>query len=122
MEQLKTALIVDDDPMMLVIVSAILRNNNYHVVEGNNGADAISKFILTRPSLIVIDMNMPVMDGCSAASIIRDMQYGDRCTIILFTAESKDRIVSSSACQSVNHIINKHNVNELRKLINKQED
>ncbi len=122
MEQLRTnrtALIVDDDPMTLVLVSAVLRENSFNVVEGSNGIEAISKYLTTRPSLIVIDLNMPVMDGCSAANIIRNIQGGNECTIVLFTSELQKDIVRHYSCSSVNHVINKKNVDELRDFIAK---
>lgn len=110
----KIALVVDDDSMTRILVSTILKKNNFHVFEGENGVEAISQFISTRPSLIVIDMNMPIMDGCNAASIIRNMRSGNHCNIILFTSEEKELILRNSTCKSVDIVINKKNVNELR--------
>lgn len=110
----KTALVVDGDPMTRFLVSSILSENNFHVIEGKNGVEAISQFVATRPSLIVIDMIMPIMDGCGAASIIRNMHSGTYCNIVLFTFEEKEFILRNSTCKSVNIVLNKKNVNELR--------
>ncbi|MGD8783587.1 MAG: response regulator [Thioalkalispiraceae bacterium] len=114
---MKTALVVDDDPVSLVFVKAILRENNFHVVEGRNGVEAISQFVATRPSLLVIDLNMPVIDGCIASNIIRTVQGGDECIIVLFTSELQEEISSRYNCASVNHVVDRKNVDQLRKLI-----
>lgn len=113
----KIALVVDDDSMTLTIVASLLENNNYDVVKGCDGVDAISKFILEKPSLIVIDFNMPYMDGCRAAKIIRNMRHGTECHIILFTSEIRKVVLESSNCKFVNVIINKVHTNELREYI-----
>lgn len=113
----KVALVVDDDCMTLTIVTSLLEENNYDVVKGSDGVDAISKFILEKPSLIVIDFNMPYMDGCRAAKIIRNMRYGTECHIILFTSETRKVVLDSSNCKFVNVIINKVNISELREYI-----
>jgi len=113
----KTALVVDDNSMTLMLVSSILTEHNFHVVQGRNGVEAISQYASNKPSLIIIDMNMPIMNGCRAAYLIRTMYQGEQCKIILFTAESKAFLSEIQECKVVNHIVAKDNVNELREII-----
>jgi len=115
--QKKVALVVDDDSVTLTIVGSLLKENNYDVVEGSDGIDAISKFILEKPSLIVIDLDMPYMDGCRASRIIRNMRYGNVCHIILFTSETNCEVLENPICKSVNIIINKVDIDKLREYI-----
>jgi len=113
----KTALVVDDDSMSLRLVSSILMAHNFHVVQGKNGVEAISQYVSNKPSLIIIDMNMPIMNGCRAACLIRRMSKGKRCKIIIFSGEAEQFLSGTQDCTAVNHIVAKDNVNELRKII-----
>ena len=113
----KSALVVDNDTATRKRVSVILKENNYCVIEGKNGVEAISKFIATRPSLIVTGMNMPLMNGCRAARIIRNMYCGIQCNIILFTSEPEEILLKKSTCESVNIVINKMDIKALREYI-----
>ena len=63
MAQHRPILIVDDDPMIRSSVSAILLSEGYPVETAANGAEALVMVVREKPSLVVLDMRMPVMDG-----------------------------------------------------------
>jgi len=113
----KTALVVDDDSLMLMLVTSILTKHNFHVIQGSNGVEAVAQYTSNKPSLIIIDMNMPIMNGCRAAHLIRTMDQDEQCKIVLFTSESKKYFSESQNCRAVNHIVLKSNMNELREII-----
>jgi two-component system chemotaxis response regulator CheY len=56
-------LVVDDEPTVRVLVAKILTSRGYLVLPATNGAEALAVFNRARPSLAVLDMRMPVMDG-----------------------------------------------------------
>jgi len=56
-------LVVDDDPDIREIVSEILEDAGYHVISAANGAEALECLKTQTPSLILLDLYMPVMDG-----------------------------------------------------------
>jgi CheY-like chemotaxis protein len=58
-----TILVVDDDQAILQTVSDILTDEGYNVVTAENGAEALAVLEHTSPSLILLDMRMPHMDG-----------------------------------------------------------
>jgi len=113
----KSALVVDDEPITRVIVSSFLRKNHYTVSEAENGAQAVSQFFSNKPSLIILDMNMPIMNGCQAAYVIRNVCKDTECKIIIFTAESEEYLSEVVNCHAVNDIVYKKNIHDLRKLI-----
>src|ERR1700750_3273717 len=66
-------LCVDDHPLVRKGISAILANEAdiELVAEGSNGRDAIDLFSQHRPTVTLMDLRMPVLDGTSAAKQIR---------------------------------------------------
>ncbi len=64
--ELKTSrpiLIVDDDPFILEFLKAVLEASDYPVVTASNGKEALQLLKSTQPSLILLDMAMPILDG-----------------------------------------------------------
>jgi len=108
------ALVVDDEPLIVKLVTDIVKRHNDHVVSGRDGVEAISPYVANKPSLIVIDMIMPLMNGCSAAYLIRIMSKGEPCEIIFFTAESKEFLSKTHDCTVFSHIVPKGNLDELQ--------
>lgn len=76
-------LLVDDEPDILEIISYTLKNEGYSVYTAANGIEAIDLARKINPTLIILDVMMPQMDGVEACEIIRnDPEIGD--TIITF--------------------------------------
>ncbi len=58
-----SVLIVDDDPDIRRTLHEILADEGYSVAEARHGAEAMQLLKVTTPALILLDLNMPVMDG-----------------------------------------------------------
>ena len=56
-------LIVDDDRLISQTLQAILSDAGYSVRVAENGQDALAALRVSRPDLILLDLQMPVMDG-----------------------------------------------------------
>src|SRR4051794_39872418 len=56
-------LIVDDDPAILRMARLVLITNGYDVVKATDGQEAIERAVQTRPDVILLDLQMPVMNG-----------------------------------------------------------
>lgn len=59
-------LVVDDDPNFREIFSTKLKTSGYRVETAENGAQGVETAKSSKPDLILMDVNMPVMDGPSA--------------------------------------------------------
>jgi DNA-binding NtrC family response regulator len=80
-----TVLFVDDEPKLCLIVSRILGEEGYHVFTAENGLDALKIASRVNPEVVVLDINMPVMDGIT---ILREMRKrGMECPVIMLTAQ-----------------------------------
>jgi CheY-like chemotaxis protein len=60
-------LVVDDDPDILEAICDILEAEGYRVARARHGGEALQRLEAERPSLILLDLMMPVMDGVAFA-------------------------------------------------------
>lgn len=81
-----TILVVEDREESRVLIDKYLDKEVYKVVFADNGVEAVEKFKRQPISLILMDMEMPVMDGYTAARTIRELDGGGNVPIIAMTA------------------------------------
>ena len=87
-------LIVEDSPTMRqLLVFALRRLGNADIIEAQDGMDGLRKISNDRFDLVLIDINMPVMDGLKLVSLIRGEERVKRIPIVVITTEgsSEDR-------------------------------
>ena len=80
-------LVVDDEPDFRVIVGAILTRAGYAVRLACDGNQGVAAFRERRPDLVLLDVNMPELDGISACRLMR-AEPGSRVPILMFTVRS----------------------------------
>lgn len=68
----KKILIVDDNENNRLLMSDILQYRGYEIFEAEDGAKCISMACELKPDLILLDMQMPGIDGFGAAKILKD--------------------------------------------------
>lgn len=64
-------LVIDDEPQIRRIMKETLTSSGYEVDEAKNGEDGLLKVREFRPDLVLLDINMPEMDGISVCRAIR---------------------------------------------------
>lgn len=64
-------LLVDDEPLNLKLYDKMLKDNNFQIITASNGQDCLDKVREHFPDLILMDWNMPVMDGIEALEILK---------------------------------------------------
>jgi len=67
----KCILVVDDNKMNRLVAGAMLKNYGCKLVYAIDGADALQKIKEHQPDIVLMDVQMPVMDGIEATRIIR---------------------------------------------------
>jgi two-component system sensor histidine kinase BarA len=72
-------LITDDEPITRMLVKLLLEREHYEVLEAANGRQAVEIAMRQRPDLLLIDLNMPEMDGYEAISRLRRDFTWPRC-------------------------------------------
>ena len=88
----QTILIVDDDKNIREILALYFSKENFTVEEAADGVEAIRKIEQLNPSMILLDIMMPVLDGIE---VCRQIRKFSRVPIIMLTAraEDEDRIM-----------------------------
>ena len=81
-----TILYVEDNPDNRTLVRRILLSEDYDMLEAVNASDALNVLKDARPDLILMDINMPDMDGYALTAIIKAMPGFERIPILALTA------------------------------------
>ena len=69
----ESILIVDDEEDIRILLSELLRRAGYRVYEASNGQEALRQLFASPPSLVMLDVAMPEMDGWTTLSRIREV-------------------------------------------------
>ncbi len=64
-------LVVDDHPQIRFLAAQFLLSAGYTVTEAENGLEAVQQAVCHRPDVIVLDGNMPILDGWTACQRIK---------------------------------------------------
>ncbi len=78
-------LVVEDDASIRSIISAVLTIEDYAVVTAANGAEALEQVCHHQPSAILLDLNMPVLDGAAFLAAYRALP-GPHAPVIVCSA------------------------------------
>jgi two-component system response regulator MprA len=81
-------LVIDDDPRIRQIIQGTLEEEGFIVETAVDGPQGVERALSTRPSLIVLDMYLPVLDGAAVAEQLR-APAGKGPPIILITANDR---------------------------------
>ncbi|MBY0510630.1 MAG: response regulator [Rhodospirillaceae bacterium] len=100
-------LVVDDSPTMRLIAGAMLRKLGFEVTEAGDGEQALRACMIEMPAGILLDWNMPVMDGLSLLKALRRHEQGGRPKVIFCTTESHFSLISQAISHGADEFIMK---------------
>jgi len=80
--------VVDDEAQIRRVMRATLVAHNYDVVEAGNGEEALSAISAELPDLVLLDMNMPGMDGLETC---RHLRLGSDVPVIIVSVRDSER-------------------------------
>ncbi|HTI73200.1 MAG TPA: response regulator [Candidatus Limnocylindria bacterium] len=81
-----TILIVDDEAHMLRVTELSLKRGGYSLLIARNGREAIELAGRMHPALIVMDVQMPEMDGLTALKTLKENEATSHIPVIMLTA------------------------------------
>jgi two-component system cell cycle response regulator DivK len=96
---MKTILIVEDNEKNMKLVRDILRHNGHETIEAQTGGDGVRMASEKRPDLILMDIQLPDIDGIEALRRIREDRALDAVAVIAVSAsvmpDDQQKIVTS---------------------------
>lgn len=103
---MKTCLIIDDSRMIRRVAGRIVKELGFETDEAANGQDALEKCTIDMPDVILLDWNMPVMDGFTFLKALRAEPKGDKPTVLFCTSERDvSRIVEALSAGADEYIM-----------------
>ncbi len=103
-------LVADDDAATRYVIASTLDHEGISVVEASSGQEAVDAFKRVRPDVILMDVEMPGMDGYQACKVIRSSEGGADLPIVMVTghddSESVNRAFDVGATDFISKPIN----------------
>ena len=83
---MKKILIVEDNEKNMYLISFILKKNGYDIIEATSGEQSVELAIKQKPDLILMDIQLPGIDGLEATKRIRESEADHEIPIIALTS------------------------------------
>ena len=85
---MRTCLVVDDSSVIRKVARRILEGLDFQIIEAEDGEKALEACMRGLPDAILLDWNMPVMDGYEFLGKLRRMPGGDAPKVVFCTTEN----------------------------------
>lgn len=96
---MNTILIAEDNPVNRELLREMLEAVHYHVVEASNGEEALAKIEEAEPDVILLDINMPILDGFAVIRRIREHPKFAKLPVLAVTAyamkEDREKVLEA---------------------------
>jgi two-component system, chemotaxis family, chemotaxis protein CheY len=104
---MRTCLVVDDSSVIRKIARRILESLDFQIIEAEDGLQALEACKRAMPEAILLDWNMPVMDGYEFLGNLRRMPGGDMPKVVFCTTENGIDHISRALHAGANEYIMK---------------
>jgi two-component system chemotaxis response regulator CheY len=104
---MKTCLVVDDSRVIRKVARRILEDLSFAVEEAEDGSQALSACRSSMPDAILLDWNMPVMNGIDFLRALRADPGGDRPIVVFCTTENDMSSIAEAITSGANEYIMK---------------
>lgn len=101
-------LVVDDDPFIRKLVTTTLSDvAQFELVEAADGAEALETAARERPAIVLLDVDMPRLDGIEACRALRTDPRTREATIVILTAAHDDGVAARAAAAGADVFLTK---------------
>ena len=90
-DQPLTVMVVDDSITMRKVTGSMLERNGYNILTAKDGVDALAVIDTSRPDIILLDIEMPRMDGFEFARHLRNDERFHDIPIIMVTSRTGEK-------------------------------
>ena len=102
-----TCLVVDDSRVVRKLIRRILESGGYDVAEAEDGARALAACRADPPDCVVLDWNMPVMNGIEFLRVLRAEFGPDDPVVVFCTTENDTRSIAEALASGAQEYIMK---------------
>ena len=106
-EAMRSCLIVDDSRVVRKVAGRIIRDMNFDVIEAGDGKDALDSCRSNMPDAILLDWNMPVMNGLDFLRALRREEGGDKPVVVFCSTENDAEHIGEAMRSGANEYIMK---------------
>ena len=118
-ENIKKILIVEDEEPLARALSSGLSNNEFEVLTAANGEEGLKVAFEKKPSLILLDLFMPKMDGITMLKKLREDEWGKKVKVVILTnMEDRDKLAAAVENRVYDYLIKSNwNISDVLKKI-----
>jgi signal transduction histidine kinase len=89
-------LLVDDDRFARTLLKDVLDKEGYWCLEAKDGQEALDQFVAVRPDLVLMDLEMPKMNGIDACRKIKSTPEGENTPVIFVTSRESQEVIDTA--------------------------
>lgn len=104
---MKRCLIVDDSRVVRKVAGRIVRDLSFEVIEAGDGAEALQHCRQAMPDAVLLDWNMPIMNGIDFLRALRREKDGDKPVVLFCSTENDADHISEAIRTGANEFIMK---------------
>ena len=113
-----TILVVDDDASIVHLLKENLEELGYRVLEGYDGQTALQLAKSATPNLIILDVNMPLINGLKALEFLRGLAETKNIPILFLTGETSSKLEPTLVAQPrVAHVKKPIDLDDLNSIV-----
>jgi len=103
----RSVLIVDDNTLVRRLLRSWLEQHAEWAVcgEADNGRTAVERVEQLHPDIVILDLQMPVMNGLEAARVIS--QVSPKTRMVMFTVHSSEQLVKEARASGITDVVSK---------------
>lgn len=103
---MKHCLVVDDSAAIRTVIRGILEDLRFEVSEASNGLEALDLCRKRMPDVVLLDWNMPVMDGLEFLGVLRAQAAGQQAKVIFCsTVRDAEQIVQAMIAGASEYLV-----------------
>ncbi|MCZ7615926.1 MAG: response regulator transcription factor [Ignavibacteriaceae bacterium] len=90
---MKKILVIEDDPAISLGLAMFLKGENFDVIKSDDGRLGYELALREKPEIIILDVNLPSMDGIQVCRMLRENGFQNPVIILTSKAEKIDKVV-----------------------------
>lgn len=102
-----TILIIDDDPTMVDVLRRRLKQQHFKVIDAPSGHDGLALARERRPSLVVLDLRLPDIDGLGVCELMADDPQTCQIPVIILSGMERPDIIRRSRAAGCQYFVRK---------------